>query len=328
MIQSNAAENSAAYDIFEQLQAEVLKPEQERNEMLTTLCKQIRDDADKLAEKHEKTQLALDRANESVRGLEESRKRRIEMYESHIAQKARELHREVVDVVDETEMYRRKQTSDLFPTKFTPDVVHDTVSIFKDIDKAMQVVKSHIGNVEFVYHPKEPRGLPIRTSIGQSVSTPRYLDWAIRGDLAIYPRDADYCSAHAIQYVYYGRYISSLFEGDEYMHLSEWHATDPEVDPYYTLSSTQLILWLQARYIYARAIAHEGLQPGQIPAKINVLSIMRDLDFGDRRISAHQLQCVGYNPLLRYRLHTTAQSLQTKVVREQSKTKKRLRKSS
>ncbi len=55
--------------------------------MLTTVCRKIRDDTDKLAEKHEKTQLALDRASESVRALEDSRKRRFRMYESHLAHK-------------------------------------------------------------------------------------------------------------------------------------------------------------------------------------------------------------------------------------------------
>ncbi|KAK0442862.1 hypothetical protein EV421DRAFT_1806456 [Armillaria borealis] len=311
MTQSNATENSAAYDIFEQLQAEILKPEQERNEMLTTLCRQMRDDADKQAEMHEKTQLALDRASESVRALEDSWKRRFEMHESHLAHKvsalafqARAFHREVVDLVDEAELHRRKQISDLFPTKFTPDVVHDTMFTFKDIDNAMQVVKTHIGNVEYVCHPREPHGLRIRTTVGQSGYC---FDAKISGngpfELIV--------ETGPSEYTYYGRYISSRFGGDEYMHLSEWHTTDPE-----------------ARYICAQAIAHEGLQPGQVPARIDVLSIMRDLDFGDRRISAHQLQCVGYNPLLRYRLHTIAQSVQAKIVGEQSKTKKRLRASS
>ncbi|PBK62900.1 hypothetical protein ARMSODRAFT_963740 [Armillaria solidipes] len=304
MTQSNATENSAAYGIFEQLQAEILKPEQERNEMFTTVCRQMRDDTNKLAEKHEKTQLALDRASESVRVLEDSRKRRFEMYESHLAHKARAFHREVVDLVDEVELHRRKQISDLFPTKFTPDVVHDTMFTFKDIDKAMQVVKTHIGNVEYVCHPREPHGLPIRTTVGQSGYC---FDAKISGngpfELIV--------ETGPSEYTYYGRYISSRFEGDEYMHLSEWHATDPET-----------------RYICAQTIAHEGLQPGQVPARTDVLSVMRDLDFGDRRISAHQLQCVGYNPSLRYRLHTIAQSLQAKVVGEQSKTKKRLRTSS
>ncbi|KAF8191544.1 hypothetical protein K438DRAFT_1970531 [Mycena galopus ATCC 62051] len=157
---------------------------------------------------------------------------------------------------------------------------------------------------QLYFIPQPPHAIPLRVE-----SPGQHGYWFYPFNLS--PIDSQFeliVEVEPAKWLYYGRYITQVFQGFE-MKLSEWMSLDEQVVLICRHRTSFNILFVQTKMIFCSRVASREYEGGQQAPYATQMHVRRSYDAGQWNIPSYILRCVGYDMAIYDALAVTAANM-------------------